>query len=525
MAKLPYLTSNTLIDSVKRKISFPLSQNTFTANDILSFADEEMFIAQVPSILQYHSEYFVTYKVVPLVTNVSRYPVPNRAIGMKLRDVFWMDTSGNMFEMTQIEEHDRAFYQRNLGTNQSLHKFFMEGNEIVLTPSVTDSPTGSMVFVFYLRPNQLAKDDRAATINSFQQTITIHNTLIAALDQVVISPDAVPNTPETLVPFTAVNTLGGTITSIVQNGSAEALITSVNHQLTTGQTVVITGSDSNPVIDGTFLVAVTSPDTFTIDLQIATSGTTGTFTSPNQFLIGASDALTAANLAASIASLNVINTATSVGGVVTLNFDNIYTSIVPSNTVAFIVPSTTLAIKFDTLPISYTDNETNITEGLFTNGAVIDLLQRLPGHKTYVYDLEIPTNGISGTVITFPVASLLVPTGSVNDNGSQTGNNPSNAIQYMLAPVIPGDYICLANEAIIPQIPPDLHNGLAERTSARILAALGDQQGLQASLQKISEIETRQGNLMSNRSDGNPMKVTQRKSLLSWGKFRNFRRV
>lgn len=525
MAKLPYLTSNTLIESVKRKISFPLSQNTFTANDVLAFADEEMFIAQVPSILQFHSEYFVTYKIVPLVTNVSRYPVPNRAIGMKLRDVFWMDMNGNMFEMTQVEEHDRAFYQRNLGTNQALHKFFMEGNEIVLTPSVTNNPTGSMVFVFYLRPNQLVKDDRAATIQSFQQTITINNSLIAALDTVTISPDAVPNTPITLVPFTAVASLGGTITSIVANGSAEALITSANHQLTEGQTVVIAGSDSNPSVNGTFLASVTSPNTFTINAQIVTPGTTGTFTSPNQFLIAGTSALTAANLAASISSLDIINTATSSGAVITLDFDNIYTQITTSNTPAFVIPSTTIAINFTSLPNSYTDSETNVTEGLFTNGAVIDLLQRLPGHKTYVYDLEIQPNAISGTTILFDQEQLFVPTGSVSDSGTQSDGQPSTSIQYMLAPVIPGDYICLANEAIIPQIPPDLHNGLAERTSARILAALGDQAGLAAANQKIAEIETRQGNLMSNRSDGNPMKVTQRKSLLAWGKFRNYRRV
>jgi hypothetical protein len=95
----------------------------------------------------------------------------------------------------------------------------------------------------------------------------------------------------------------------------------------------------------------------------------------------------------------------------------------------------------------------------------------------------------------------------------------------MIAPLIPGDYICLANECIIPQIPPDLHNGLAERTSARILAALGDQAGLQASNQKIAEIEQRQGNLMSTRDDGNVQKVNGRHSLLHQGQLGRFRRM
>jgi len=47
-----------------------------------------------------------------------------------------------------------------------------------------------------------------------------------------------------------------------------------------------------------------------------------------------------------------------------------------------------------------------------------------------------------------------------------------------------------SNQCIIPQIPPELHSGLAERTAARILASLGDMSGLQASNAKIQELES-----------------------------------
>ena len=56
MSKKPYYTSNALIEAVKRNISFPISQVTFSEEDILTFADEEMFLEQVPSILQFHEE-------------------------------------------------------------------------------------------------------------------------------------------------------------------------------------------------------------------------------------------------------------------------------------------------------------------------------------------------------------------------------------------------------------------------------------------------------------------------------------
>jgi hypothetical protein len=81
-----------------------------------------------------------------------------------------------------------------------------------------------------------------------------------------------------------------------------------------------------------------------------------------------------------------------------------------------------------------------------------------------------------------------------------------------------GDYACVANECIIPQIPPDLHNTLAERTAARILAAIGDTEGLQASNAKLQEIETRQGTILDDRVEGSPQKITARHSLLRYGK-------
>lgn len=523
----PWMTSTQLIDSIKRKISLPLSQNTFSALDLLAFANEEMFISQVPSVLQFHEEYFVTYKVVPLQTNVSRYQIPNRAVGIKLRDLFWQDTNGNLFEMTRIDEHDKAFFQMNAGANQAVHKFYVEGNDVILTPSVVDSPTGSLVFVFYLRPNQLVKNDRASTIQHFSQLITLNNSLINPLDTFSVSPLSTAFQPYGTIPFTAVNSLGGTISTITIAAQGVVQITSVNHQLSTDQTVTISGSNSNPSIDGTYQIQVLSPDTFTIPFLIATPGNSGIFTSPNQFSIGATGTITAANLSAAINSLAIIDTTTSALNVITMNFHNIYIQFSTSNAVAFSIPTQNIGVVFDQVNSTYTDQETNITEPLFVPGTFIDLLQQKPGHRTYLYDLKLSPTAISGLTVNFTIASLLIPTGTVNNVATSPDPGSANqpGIQFMVAPLVPGDYMCLANEAIIPQIPPDLHNGLAERTAARILAAIGDQAGLQASNAKIQEIDSRQGNLLNNRAEGTPPKITARHSLLRYGKQGPIRRT
>ena len=116
----------------------PIAQNLFSEDDILKFANEEMAISQIPSILEMHEEYLVTTKLVALTSTQPRYSIPDRAIGMKLRDPFWQDNYGNIFQMSQVTEEDKAFFQRSIGANQAIHKYYIEGNDVVLAPTPAD---------------------------------------------------------------------------------------------------------------------------------------------------------------------------------------------------------------------------------------------------------------------------------------------------------------------------------------------------------------------------------------------------
>jgi hypothetical protein len=79
-----------------------------------------------------------------------------------------------------------------------------------------------------------------------------------------------------------------------------------------------------------------------------------------------------------------------------------------------------------------------------------------------------------------------------------------------------GDYINLAEETIIPQVPPELHGLLAQRVVARCLEALGDANGLQAANAKIAELEQKTGPLIDNRVENAPQKVKNRWGILSY---------
>lgn len=413
-----YMNSDDIIASVKRRIAFPVSQNTFSNDDILAFANEELLTSQVPSILQYHEEYYV-YKVVKaLESNINRYSIPDRAIGMRLSDLKWSDISGNYFDMTRVPASDKAFFQRSTGTNQQIHKFYIEGNEIVLTPEVVSGPSGSLNFFIFIRPNQLVDTARAAFIKSFNQTITLQ--------------------------------------SVANNDTV--------------------------VINGLTYTAKTTPTPSTTEFQV-----------------GGTDAITATNLITAVNTYSTPDVTAVLSGTssVALKFKNQSYTITGSST--FVIPSTTKQIEFTSLPSTYTNPTTNVTESLFTTGVKIDFLQSNPGHRIYTYDVEIPSNGISGNILT--LTSSLIP-----------------------ASMIVGDYICLANECIIPYLPPDLHNVLAERTAARILASLGDEAGLNNSLNKLKEMDQFTGNLVDNRVESAPNKINARHSLLRYGKSSSRRR-
>lgn len=397
----PWMTSDELIACVSRKIAVPISQITFTDDDILSFVNEEFAISQVPSVLIMHEEYFVQSEDVIILPNQPRYPIPDRAIGMKLRDLFYKDEQGNLFKMTQIAEEEKAFFQQNLGSSNVLHKYYIEGNDVVLSPTPTNPPIGYLTFNFFLRPNQLVRDARAAIISSFSKLVAVNSSL-----------------------------------------------------LNDGDTLAINGV--------TFTARSASPGL-------------------NEFLIGVTDIATATNLSTVVNTNGIVTSSngTPSTGVVTFSYPMLSTIFVSSNVTALSI-NPLQTIQFSSIPTNILSN------------TIVDFLQTKPGHKIRNYDVLIPIGGVSGTSISF---------------------NASDVPQDLQV----GDYVCSENECIIPQIPPDLHNGLAERACARILSSMGDAAGLQASNDKIAQITKSEGTLLDNRVDGSPRKVTNRYSLLNQG--------
>lgn len=175
-----YYTSNELIESIKRRAMIPENQKTFETDDFLALANEEMVLGVVPKVMELHEDYFLREESTALAANTSRYRIPYRAIGSKLRELSYRDSNSNILQMTRIAKEDLPFYQNTSysSTGNSVQYYYIENSDVVIVPSIGNSVSGSLVFSYYIRPSELVDEGRAAIISAIDTTtgiLTIDN--------------------------------------------------------------------------------------------------------------------------------------------------------------------------------------------------------------------------------------------------------------------------------------------------------------------------------------------------------------
>lgn len=164
------MTSDKLIESIKRRASIPTNQITFTNDDFLAFADEEMSLGMVPAIQRMREDYLMRTDSVPLVANVLRYKIPYRATGNKLRELSYRDNNGNIFEMTRIMKEDLPYYNGPI-VNTRIYAFYVENDEVVLVPDSLSIVSGDLQMTYYIRPNSLVLLEKVGVITGIN-TVT-----------------------------------------------------------------------------------------------------------------------------------------------------------------------------------------------------------------------------------------------------------------------------------------------------------------------------------------------------------------
>jgi len=157
------LDTDKLIDSIKRRASIPSNQSTYTEDDFLAFINEEMSLSIVPSILRLYEGHFLFQETTDLVDEKSDYRIPTRAIGNKLNELQYVDNNNNRFEMTRITTGDIPDYQGAYTQNHA-YAYYVEYNKIKLLPPIQGSASGSLLFYYYIRPNEMVEESRVAKV-------------------------------------------------------------------------------------------------------------------------------------------------------------------------------------------------------------------------------------------------------------------------------------------------------------------------------------------------------------------------
>jgi hypothetical protein len=168
MAKLA-MNSSDLLASIKSRALVPTSQITFSDEDLLNFATEEVSLKLVPSILAVREEFYVTEEVQNLVDNQSNYKIPYRSIGNRVRFVYINQSGTQAQPLAQLPIEDIIEYQEDNFSYQNAG-FYLQNDEIVIMPPITASANGTIVFKYYLKPNAVVLLSRGAKITAINTT-------------------------------------------------------------------------------------------------------------------------------------------------------------------------------------------------------------------------------------------------------------------------------------------------------------------------------------------------------------------
>ncbi len=175
------ITYNTesLISAVKRKTQLPAnSEPTFSDQDIIDFANEELASGVVPQLLSVRENYFAITKQVTLTLGKSQYEIPSRAIGQQIIDVWFYGTDGTRRVLTMIDYSQAPlyFYQNNLNGNPQAFSIIGNNIEVYPTPATT---SGYLQITYSVAPGLLVLSTECAqvtAIDSVTGSITISPT-------------------------------------------------------------------------------------------------------------------------------------------------------------------------------------------------------------------------------------------------------------------------------------------------------------------------------------------------------------
>lgn len=179
-----HFTTTSLVNSVKRRMSVPLSQSTFTEQDIVDYLNDEMISVVVPMMMNVREDYFISSTDFTITDTTTEFEIPADAIGMRLRDLVLVENVGgdetlsNIPRLTleQISSGNTINGSQSSASNYDYSGFHLIGNKVKLYPSTGWVVNQTLRMYYFQRPSQLVKVSSAGKILSIDtgtKTLTL----------------------------------------------------------------------------------------------------------------------------------------------------------------------------------------------------------------------------------------------------------------------------------------------------------------------------------------------------------------
>jgi hypothetical protein len=220
--------------------------------------------------------------------------------------------------------------------------------------------------------------------------------------------------------------------------------------------------------------------------------------------------------------VQLINTGDSVTETTRINVDDLpdykstYSSDISSNVFYLldnkIVFPTMVTGNYTTVRVYYylspnklvSENEVGIISSIDTNTGTLTL-EEFPEAFSSLGEMDFVAHRNPNKILDYDITPA-----SVNQNTKTVVFDPEDLPDSLVV----GDYLSLAEETIVLQLPEEFQHIIAQRVVVQILEALGDEQNKQSAERRLKQMETSLSELVMNRVDGAIEKIKPRKSLL-----------
>jgi len=144
-------TTTGLLAEIRRRARIPDTDPDFTDANLLKEADSQLLETFVPLIQAARADFYMRSEDQVIVAGQTRYPLPSRAAGARLRQVLWLDSSGMERELNPHVATDQVRWSGMVGTPEA---YAIRDDELLLFP-VPGNASGSLRIHYEYRPGRL----------------------------------------------------------------------------------------------------------------------------------------------------------------------------------------------------------------------------------------------------------------------------------------------------------------------------------------------------------------------------------